>query len=69
MQIKLYKTPTCPKCKVLCAKMDKKGLQYEVCTDMDEMNRLGFKSVPVLIVDGVQYDFVAANKWVNGVSE
>ena len=68
MEIKLYKTPTCPKCKVLCAKMDKKGLQYEICTDIDEMLKLGIQSVPVLVVDGIRYDFAQANTWVNGVS-
>ena len=68
MEIKIYKTLTCPKCKVLCAKMDKKGLKYDVCTDIDEMNKLGIKSVPVLVVDGIQYDFGQANQWVNGVN-
>ena len=48
--------------------MDKKGLKYDVCTDIDEMSKLGIKSVPVLVVDGVQYDFAQANQWVNGVN-
>lgn len=67
MKIKLYKTLTCPKCRVLCMKMDNKGLQYDVCTDIDEMASLGIQSVPVLIVDGVTYNFEQAVKWVNEV--
>ena len=65
MEIKLYKTPTCPKCSILCEKMDKKGIQYEVCTDIDVMRNLGIQIVPILVIDGVQYDFVHANKWIN----
>lgn len=68
MTIKLYKTLTCPKCNVLMAKMDQKKLQYDVCTDIAEMERLGIQSVPVLYVDGVRYDFVQATKWVNEVN-
>ncbi len=68
MTIKLYKSPTCPKCNVLMAKMDKKGLQYDICTDIDEMEKLGIQSVPVLDVDGVKYDFSQAIKWVGEVN-
>lgn len=50
------------------AKMDQKKLQYDVCTDIAEMERLGIQSVPVLYVDGVRYDFVQATKWVNEVN-
>lgn len=67
MNITLYKTPTCPRCKVLCAKLDKKNIQYEVCTDTDVMISMGIKSVPVLVVDGIRYDFTEANKWINEV--
>lgn len=49
-------------------KMNQKGLQYDVCTDIDEMEKLGIQSVPVLDVDGVRYDFVKAIKWVDGVN-
>lgn len=68
MTIKLYKTDTCPKCRVLMAKMDQKGLKYEVCTDIDEMEKLGIQSVPVLFVDDIRYNFGAATKWVNEVT-
>ena len=68
MTIKLYKTPTCPKCNVLMVKMNQKGLQYDVCTDIDEMEKLGIQSVPVLDVDGIRYDFVKAIKWVDWVN-
>ena len=67
--IKIYKTLTCPKCRVLCAKLDQKGIQYDTCTDLETMNRLGIQSVPVLEVDGQLYNFTEANKWINEVSK
>ncbi len=67
MKIKLYKTLTCPKCQVLTEKLDKKGIDYEVCTDVEVMRDLGIQVVPVLVIDGIQYDFIHANKWINEV--
>ena len=67
MKLKLYKLPTCPKCRVLCMKLDSKNLQYEVSTDLDEMEAFGIQSVPVLMVDDDRYNFEQAIKWVNGV--
>lgn len=48
MEIILYSTPTCPKCKVLEAKLKKKG--YDVYREMDEgvLIGRGLKSVPWL---------------------
>ena len=62
--IKMYSTH-CPQCKVLETKLNKKNIQYEVCDDLDTMKQLGFKSVPVLDVDGTIFNFSDAVKWVN----
>lgn len=70
MNIILYSTPTCPKCKVLEAKLQKKG--YEVYREMDEevMMEKGLKSVPWLQVDGGEMiDFAAANEYINSLPE
>jgi hypothetical protein len=55
----LYSTD-CPKCKILADKLDKEGVQYEVCTDVDLMQKKGFMSAPMLEVCGKTYDFTSA---------
>ena len=55
----------CPRCKVLEAKLNLKNIQYEECTDIEEMKKLGIMSVPVLEVDGKLFQFKEATEWVN----
>lgn len=62
--IKLY-TTHCPQCRVLEGKLNAANIQYEECTDQDEMINRGFKSVPMLEVNGEVMPFAAAIKWVN----
>ena len=63
--MKLYSTG-CPKCMVLEAKLKQKGIQYEICDTVEEMEKLGFTSVPMLVTDnGVTYDFSSAVQWIN----
>lgn len=56
MNIVLYKSTTCPQCKVVKMKLDKKGLQYEeVYTDnmsVAELAKEGVKGIPTMFVDG-----------------
>lgn len=61
--IKLY-TTHCPKCKVIEKKLTQKNIQYIEVTDVDEMQRLGFKSVPILEVDGKIMNMTDANRWI-----
>lgn len=63
----LFKTEMCPKCKILQAKLDEKGLDYEKSDNMQELIDLGFKTVPVLEVDGEYMDFGKAMKWIQGM--
>lgn len=62
--IVMYSTG-CPKCRVLEAKLNAKGVEYTVCNDVTEMERLGFSTVPVLSVDGHNYEFSEAVKYIN----
>lgn len=64
MDVTLYSTG-CPRCKVLKAKLGKKGIDYKEVNDIDEMTKLGMKSAPALKVDGEMYDFTKANDWIN----
>ncbi len=60
----LYSTG-CPKCKVLEQKLRDKGIEFEVENDVDLMIEKGYLMVPVLVVDGKEYEFGEAVAWVN----
>lgn len=64
MKVTLY-TTGCPKCAVLKAKLDTKGVEFDTVTNTEEMARKGFEYLPMLEVDGVIYDFAKAIKWIN----
>ena len=70
MNIILYSTPTCPKCKILEMKLWKKG--YQLTREMNEevLIEKGLKSVPWLQVDdGELMDFATANNYINELPE
>lgn len=61
----LYSTH-CPQCKALEMKLNKKKVEYEICDDTQEMERLGFRAAPMLKIDEETYlPFTNAIKWVN----
>ena len=62
--ITLYSTH-CPQCRALEMKLDKVGIEYEVCDDIDFMNKMGFSSAPVLETPDGVFNFSQAIKWVN----
>lgn len=65
MNITLYKSLTCPQCKVIQAKLDKKGITYEMITDVNVMTEKGIKGIPTLEVDGERItNLTAINKWI-----
>jgi len=64
--MKLYST-NCPKCKVLEKKLQLKNIDFEVKDskeDIDYLISLGYKSAPMLEVDGTFYKFEDAVKFV-----
>lgn len=63
MNIILYSTH-CPQCKVLEQALDTKKIEYQLCTDLTEMQKKGFKTVPQLEVDGTIMDLKEAFNWV-----
>lgn len=64
--ITLYSTG-CPNCLFLTAKLDQKGIKYEVNDSIEEMDSLGFSMAPMLKVDDKIYNFSEAVKYVNGL--
>ena len=63
MTVTLYSTG-CPKCKVIEKKLQQKNIEYVKITDVNEMQKLGFVSAPVLKVDDTTYNFGDANRWI-----
>ena len=64
METILYST-SCPKCNILKEKLDFKKVKYKEVNDVSIMQKMGIMSVPVLVVDGKQYDFPSANHYIN----
>lgn len=64
MDVTLY-TTHCPKCNVLSQKLLKKNVKFSEIQDTDIMLEKGFKTVPVLVVDGIVMEFLEANSWIN----
>lgn len=62
--ITLYSTH-CPRCQVLEKKLEKAGIEYKICDDVDFMRSRGWKEAPMLEVDGEAMDFRAAVSWIN----
>lgn len=68
MNIVLFSTK-CPKCKVLEAKLKQSNIEFEEINDVNLMVQKGFKSAPVLEVDGVAYNFKEAVDWIKEYNE
>lgn len=63
--ITLYSTG-CPKCCVIARKMDMKNIKYKEVNDIEAVQRMGFHTVPILVVDGLPpMQFNEAVAWVN----
>lgn len=56
MNIVLYKSTTCPQCKIVKMKLDRKGLSYteKLVDDMTaaELAEADIKGIPTMFVDG-----------------
>jgi glutaredoxin len=65
--VTIYRTETCPRCHVLKAKLESKGIEYTENTNENEMQQLGIMSVPQLEKDGELLNFVEAIAWVNSL--
>jgi glutaredoxin len=63
LKITLYSNG-CPQCNVLKAKLDLAKIEYEIFNDSEEMIKMGFRSVPMLEVDGAFMNFADATKWI-----
>lgn len=62
--IKLYSTH-CPQCNALETKLQRAGIEYEICDDREVMLTRGFKAAPILETEEGVMNFSQAIKWVN----
>lgn len=62
--ITLYSTH-CPRCKVLETKLNQKGIEFKIVENIEEMEKLGIQSVPMLKIDDNIMNFTEAIVWIN----
>ena len=60
----LYTTTTCTRCPIIKKKLDEAGIEYTIDQNVEEMVKLGIRSVPVLEVDGELLEFGRILKWI-----
>lgn len=66
MNVILYKSNTCPNCRMVKMKLEKKGIPFTEELDMDLMTNLGIKGIPTLEVDGQRMTNIRdINNWLN----
>lgn len=59
----------CPKCKILKKKLDEAKVDYEICSDMDEIIGRGYQSMPMFEVGEDEMNFTQAIAWVRKYAE
>jgi len=64
MKITLYSN-NCPRCEHLASLLTAESIPYYHVTDVDLMLQRGFKTVPMLEVEGQIIDYPAALAWLN----
>lgn len=64
MEVVVY-TTGCPRCAILEKKLCDKNVEFRKVSDVEEMQKKGIMSAPVLEVDGVLMGFTEAVKYVN----
>lgn len=68
MDIILYSNH-CPQCMILEKFLNMYGIEYTTFSDEEEMIKMGFKSMPMLSVNGNIYNFSEALEWVKNTKK
>lgn len=68
MDIILYSNH-CPQCMILEKFLNMYGIEYTTFSDEEEMIKMGFKSMPMLSVDGVIYSFRDAYNLIEKIGD
>lgn len=62
----LYTTDGCPKCDLLKRTLKNKKIDFELINGEETILKKGFRSAPILEVDGKVMLFADAVKWASG---
>ena len=60
-----YHQNGCGMCRAVEMKLKQKGIEFESCTDVDEMIKRGITGTPTLEVDGHRYVKGECRDWIN----
>lgn len=63
-EIILYTLETCPMCKYIKDLLNKKGIQFNIVDDIEEMKKENICSVPQLRVSGDLLSLAEAQNWI-----
>lgn len=66
MNIILYKTPTCPMCKLLIKELEEANIDFKIIDDIEILEEKNITHVPILEVKGKYMNFQEALNWVRG---
>lgn len=67
MNVVVYTTSTCPRCKILKDKLMTKNIDFVECQDVERMSNLGITEVPKLEKEGKILSFGEAVAWINSL--
>jgi glutaredoxin len=65
MDVTLYSSEGCSKCRVLKEKLTRRGIPFSVSSNQNDLLGQGFTQVPMLRVGNQYYNFSSANSWLN----
>lgn len=63
--ITFYHTATCPQCRMVKMLLDKYGIQYNPCLDVEEMKEKGIMHTPAIEVEGEILQGKPMMDWIN----
>ena len=66
--VNIYSTG-CPKCNILIKKLKENGIDFNEYNQVDKLIDMGFKTAPILEVDGEMMEFGQAIRWVNNYNK
>ena len=61
----LFSSPTCPRCKVLKAKLKLANIVFSETEDYSELIATGISELPILKIGEKYYNFSSAIKYIN----
>ena len=68
MDIKIYGSEKCGKCKIIKDKLEKKGVEFYYTDDVEETlemaDKVGRRDLPISIVDGKFVDYIGMVKLI-----